>query len=192
LEKIVDSESQILSLNGLKLNIYVFIMAVPLCLLVSAPYIYFFGASQYAAGIIEVLNYKVFILLFLGIAIHEFLHAVTWMFLQKEGFNNIKFGFNWQALTPYTHYLKPMETWKYRLGGIMPALVMGVLPLAISYIIKNAIVNFVGFLFLWAAAGDMISLWLIRKLKPTQLVQDHPHELGVIVITTDSENDESL
>jgi len=182
LEKAENLESTILSLNGIKLNIYVFIMAVPLWIFVSAPFVFIYGASQYVAGIIMVLNYKAFIFLFLGIAVHEFLHALTWMFLQKEGFKHIKFGFNWQALTPYTHYTKAMEVWKYRWGGIMPGLIMGILPLALSFIIKNATVNFVGFLFLWAAAGDLISLWLIRELNGSQRVQDHPDELGVIVI----------
>ena len=128
------------------------------------------------------LDYKIFILLVLGIIVHELLHALTWMLLQKEGFTNIKFGFNWQALTPYTHYTKAMEVWKYRLGGIMPGIVMGIAPVIISYVLQNASINFIGFLFVWAATGDIISLWMIRNLKGSQMVKDHPDELGVLVL----------
>lgn len=171
-----------ISLTGLKLNIYVLLLTVPFWFLVSGPFVFIQGISEYVMGIVRVLDYQIFILLFLGIAIHELLHALTWMFLQKEGFINIKFGFNWQSLTPYTHYEKPMLVWKYRLGGIMPGLLMGFLPVIISYIIENASLNFVGFLFVWAATGDIISLWLIRKLGSKQKVQDHPEELGVHIL----------
>ncbi len=182
MERIPDLKRTTISLSGLKLNLFVLLLAVPLWLLVSGLYVFIFGPSQYVRGIVNVLNYKIFILLFLGIVIHELLHALTWMLLQKEGFSNIKFGFNWHSLTPYTHYTKPLVLFKYRWGGIMPGLLMGILPAIISYAMQNASLNFVSFLFVWAASGDIISLWMLRKLKPSQMVQDHPDELGVMVL----------
>ena len=182
MERVPELNAKTISLNGIKLNFYVLLLTLPLWAIVSGPYVLVHSSSQYVLGIIQILNYKVFIMLFLGIVIHELLHALTWMLLQKEGFANIKFGFNWQALTPYTHYTKSMQVWKYRLGGIMPGIVMGIIPVIVSYNLQNASINFIGFLFVWAASGDIISLWMIRKLKGSQMVKDHPDELGVIVL----------
>jgi hypothetical protein len=182
LERIPELSPSTISVSGFKLNIYVFLLTLPVWLLSSGYYVFVYGFSAYVSGIVEVLNYKIFIFLVLGIIVHELLHALTWMVLQKEGFANIKFGFNWQALTPYTHYTKEMQVWKYRLGGIMPGLVMGIAPVIISYVLQNASINFIVFLFVWAATGDIISLWMIRKLKGSQKVKDHPDELGVIVM----------
>lgn len=186
MERIPDTSPATISVSGFKLNVYVLMLTFPVWLLSSGYFVFVYGFSAYVSGIVEVLNYKIFIFLVLGIIVHELLHALTWMLLQNEGFANIKFGFNLQALTPYTHYTKAMEVWKYRLGGIMPGLVMGIAPVIVSYILQNASINFIGFLFLWAATGDIISLWMIRKLKSKQMVKDHPHKLGVIVMETKS------
>ena len=183
MDRVSNIESKSISLSGVKLNLYVLLLTIPLWLVSSGFYVYIHSFSDYAKGIVQVLDYKIFILLFFGIVVHEFLHALTWIVLQQDGFKNIEFGFNWKSLTPYTHYAKPIIIWKYRWGGAMPGLIMGVLPLILSYAISNASLNFVGFLFLWAATGDIISLWMIRKLKSNQLVKDHPEELGVILIS---------
>lgn len=170
-----------IALEGWKLNVYVLLLTPVLWILVSGPYIYWQGSSAYVLGILKVLDIKIFVLLFLGIPIHELLHAIAWMLLKREGFQNIKFGFNWQALTPYTHYTKPLKVSHYRWGGALPGLIMGVFPVILSYFLDNASLNFVGFLFCWAALGDALSLFISRKLKSTSWVTDHPDKLGVII-----------
>ena len=181
--RVPDIEKQSISLSGIWLNLYVLLLTIPLWMVSSGLYVYMYSFSNYVQGVFHVLDYKIFILLIFGVGVHEFLHALAWVILQREGFKSIEFGFNWQSLTPYTHYKNPILVWKYRLGGAMPGLMMGVVPLILSYAINNASLNFVGFLFIWAAAGDIISLWMIRKLNGNQLVKDHPKELGVIVLS---------
>jgi len=182
MESVQDKKSRVVTLSGVKLNVYVMLLTIPLWLMACGIYIWIFGLVDYLSGIRDVLNIKIFVLLFLGIPIHEFLHAATWMILQKEGFKNIKFGFNWQSLTPYTHYTQPMVMRKYRWGGAVPGVLMGVIPIIVSLIFGMASINFVGFLFLWAALGDVISLWMTRKYGANQIVNDHPCEMGVIII----------
>ncbi|MDA3891393.1 MAG: DUF3267 domain-containing protein [Salinivirgaceae bacterium] len=182
MESIQNKKEQVVTLSGIKLNVYVMLLTIPLWAIICGLYVWIFGLVDYLTGIRDVLNVKIFVLLFLGIPIHEFLHAATWMVLQTEGFENIKFGFNWQSLTPYTHYTKPMVIWKYRWGGAIPGLFMGVIPIILSFVFSNASLNFIGFLFSWAAMGDVISLWMTRKYKANQIVKDHPDELGVIII----------
>jgi hypothetical protein len=168
--------------SGVKLNVWVFFMVIPIWLLVSGAFVYWIGGVSYWHAITHFLDFRVFLILIPGIIVHEMLHALTWMVLNRAGFRNIKFGFNVHSFTPYTHYCKPMKVWKYALGGAMPGFVMGIIPVVWSYFIKSVPLNFVGFLFLWAAGGDIISLWMLRKLKPEQYVEDHPEKMGFILV----------
>ena len=38
-----------------------------------------------------------------------------------------------------------------------------------------------GFFFTFAAGGDFLILWLLRKEKDTYMVQDHPKKIGCII-----------
>lgn len=182
MESVPTPDNQIVTLSGIKLNTIVLLLTIPLWFIASGTYVWAFGFSSYLMGVRNVLDIKIFLLLFAGIPIHELLHALTWMILQKEGFKNIKFGFNWDSLTPYTHYKEPMVMWKYRWGGAIPGLLMGVFPVLLSFILIKPGLNFVGFLFIWAALGDVISLWMTRKFSNEQIVKDHPSEMGVVII----------
>lgn len=177
-----NQQKVVVTLSGIKLNLLVLVLTIPLWLTVSGTYVLIFGYHNYLSGIRHVLDFKIFLLLFLGIPIHELLHALTWMVLQREGFKNIRFGFNWESLTPYTVYKKPMIMWKYRWGGAMPGLLMGIIPVLVSLIFHKPGLNFVGFLFIWAAMGDVISLWMTRKFANNKLVKDHPDDMGVIIL----------
>lgn len=182
METVPGAQNRIVTLSGLKLNGLVLVLTIPLWFFVSGTYVAAFGYTDYLMGVRDVLNIKVFVLLFLGIPVHELLHALTWMILQKEGFKNIQFGFNWESLTPYTHYKQPMIMWKYRWGGAVPGLLMGLLPIILSFILKYPELNFIGFLFTWAALGDAISLFMTRKFKGNQVVKDHPTEMGIALV----------
>jgi len=171
-----------LTLSGIKLNIVVFFMVAPIWFLVSGGFVYWVGWHHYWNEISQALHFKIVIILFGGVLVHELLHAITWMVLNGKGFRNVWFGFNSYSFTPYTHFRRPMKVWKYALGGAMPGLLMGVIPGLLSYFLKSATLNFIGFLFLWTAGGDIISLWTLRKLNSNQYVQDHPEKMGCIVI----------
>jgi len=171
-----------LTLTGLKLNLWVLFLGAPMWLLVSGFYVYTFGGSHYWKEVSHLMDAAIIFILILGIVMHELLHATTWMILNRKGFRSVSFGFNSYSFTPYTHFRHPMKVWKYAIGGAMPGLLMGLIPLLLSYFLKSAILNFIGFLFLWTAGGDIVSLWMLRKLNVNQLVLDHPDKMGCIVI----------
>lgn len=168
--------------KGTKLNLMVLGLMLPLGLLSIGPFILISGFRYYIHHINSFLNLNLFVLLFLGILVHEALHGLTWMLLLKKGFKHIKFGFNTHSFSPYTHCNLPMQVWQYRLGGLMPGLLMGIIPIIVSYFLNSIWLNFVGFLFLWAAGGDIISLIMLRKLPKNTKVIDHPEEMGYIVL----------
>lgn len=131
--------------------------------------------------------YFIFILVFtlvLGSILHELIHGFSWAYFGHKPLNAIKFGFQWKTLTPYAHCHEPMEVQAYRLGGIMPLLVLGLLPSLIGIGSGNGWLMFFGFLFTMAAGGDLLVLWLIRDVKPGQIVEDHPTQAGCYLIET--------
>ena len=122
--------------------------------------------------------------LMLGIVIHELIHGLTWAYFAHKPLTVIKFGFQWQTLTPYAHCPEPMEVGAYRLGSSMPLIVLGILPSLIGVLTGNGWSMIFGFIFTLAASGDMLVLWLIRGVKRGQLVQDHPTQVGCYLIET--------
>ena len=122
--------------------------------------------------------------LILGSILHELIHGFSFVYFGHKPLSAIKFGFQWQTLTPYAHCREPMEVQAYRLGIIMPLLLMGVLPALIGIGIGNGWFMFFGFLFTIGAGGDMLVLWLIRGVKSGQLVEDHPSQVGCYLIET--------
>lgn len=63
----------------------------------------------------------------------------------------------------------------------MPGLVMGVLPTIAGLLIGNIYLFASGLLFTFAAGGYALILWMLRKARKEDLVQDHPGLIGCIV-----------
>jgi len=116
-----------------------------------------------------------------GIVAHELIHGVTWALFTSRGFRSIRFGVHWKMLTPYCHSKEALKAWQYRLGAIMPAIVLGFIPIIIAYL--TGLVGLMGFgmIFTLAAGGDFLILWLLRKAPKEALVEDHPSKPGCYV-----------
>lgn len=120
----------------------------------------------------------------LGVVLHEFIHGITWVIFGRKPFSTIKFGFQWKTLTPFAHLTEPIEVNAYRLGGLMPGLVLGILVYGLSLLLGNGNLFWFSLMHTSAAGGDWLVLWLIRNLKPGQLIEDHPTQAGCYVIET--------
>ena len=120
--------------------------------------------------------------LLLGMFLHEMVHAAAWAYFGHLPLRRIKFGFHTRTLTPYAHALDPMPARAYRLGAALPALVLGALPYVIGTGLANLPIAFFGSVFVLAAGGDLLVLWLIRGIDARVLLQDHPRQVGCIVV----------
>ena len=69
-----------------------------------------------------------FILVIVGIVVHELIHGLTWACYAKSGWKSISFGVMWKLLTPYCHCDEPMHIPGYMMGAMMPCIVLGVIP----------------------------------------------------------------
>lgn len=184
----MNSEDQHIKYNGKKTytisigraNTVALIMIIPIVGILALPYYLIWGIN-----ILDQVSFLSigFLLLFIigGIVIHELLHGITWAIFAKGGFKSIHFGIKWEYLTPYCHCTDALKVWQYIFGGLMPLLIMGVIPSVWALISGDPMVMFYGIFFSVAAGGDIQSVWLLRKFKSNQLIYDHPEELGFIL-----------
>ena len=123
-----------------------------------------------------------FVLLIVGIVVHELIHGVTWACYAKSGWRSISFGVMWKLLTPYCHCNEPMCARGYIIGAMMPCVVLGIVPAVIALCIGSLPLLMWGVIFIAAAGGDIWMSWLLTKEAPNCLVLDHPSEAGFYVI----------
>lgn len=161
-------------------NLTAMIIMIPIIAVLGVPYYLIWGVN-----ILHQLHFQSlgFLIIFIvaGIVIHELLHGITWATFARSGFRAIHFGVKWEYLTPYCHCTEPLKVWQYIVGGMMPLLVMGLIPSIWALIHGNALIMFYGIFFSVAAGGDIQSIWLLRKFKSNRLIYDHPEELGFIL-----------
>lgn len=119
-----------------------------------------------------------FLLFVVGIVLHELIHGLVFGLYAKAGFKSIRFGFMKEYLTPYCHCTEPLKLGHYFAGALLPALLLGLVPIAISFFTGSLFLLIYGIIFFSAAAGDFMVVWMLRKEHPDTLVQDHPSEAG--------------
>ena len=123
-----------------------------------------------------------FILVIVGIVVHELIHGLTWACYAKSGWKSISFGVIWKLLTPYCHCDEPMNIPGYMMGAMMPCVVLGVIPAIAALFIGSLPMLVWGIFFIAAAAGDIWMTWLLTKENPKNMVLDHPSEAGFYII----------
>lgn len=177
-------EKEKLTLNMLA-NIVGGLCFIPIYLFFTSLYGYIWDDSILFKSPLELIHtyesvniYLTILIIVFGIALHEFIHGLTWSYFTKDGFKSIKFGVVWKMLTPYCHCKEPLLIKHYKIGGIMPAIVLGFIPALIGIAFENIRFLFFGIFFIAGAIGDFMLIYLIWKEKNDDLIQDHPSEIG--------------
>lgn len=119
-----------------------------------------------------------FLLFAVGIVVHELLHGLAFGLYAKSGFKSIRFGFMKEYLTPYCHCKEPLKLKHYFFGALLPAVVLGLVPIIASFASGSLFWLVYGIIFFSAAAGDFMVVWVLRKEDPETMVQDHDSEAG--------------
>lgn len=117
----------------------------------------------------------------LGVVLHEGLHGLGHV-RGEATWDDVRFGMHWKALTPFAQCTVPTRARAYRIALALPGLVLGIGPLALGVSTGIWLVTFFGFLMLVAAAGDVLILWVLRGVPPRAWVQDHPRQVGCLVV----------
>jgi hypothetical protein len=116
-----------------------------------------------------------------GILLHEALHALGWRWFAGLPWSAIRLGFAWRSLMPYAHAKAPVRAGAYRWAGVLPGLVTGLLPALLGLATGRAGWLMWGAVFLVAALGDGLILWVLRGVPADALVVDHPSKPGCLV-----------
>lgn len=171
-----------LSISMGKAYLSIFLIVGPLCILLILLYRALWGIGNLLEGLSRLTDWRSIIpILLIGVPLHEIIHGLAWAYFGKKSPKCIRFGFQWRSLTPYAHCQVPIRAGAYRWGAGMPALLLGFLPYALGLIIGQGWFAAFGLLFILAAGGDLLVLWLIREVKREALVEDHPSRVGCVV-----------
>ncbi len=160
-----------------RVNLYSFIMLLPLTLLYALPYVIFWGIGSLYSGLAYFLLYFI-PLVIAGIFLHELLHGIGWGFFTKSGIRSVRFGFSLKYLAPWCHCKEPLKVKHYRIGAALPLLMLGVIPGFLGILTGKAGLTVFGIIFSWAAGGDIISLFMLRSLDSNSYVFDHRDKMG--------------
>jgi hypothetical protein len=127
-----------------------------------------------------------------GIIAHELIHGVVFAIYSENKFKSVKFGIMpaSKLFTPYCHCNEVLNIRHYRIGIIMPLILLGIIPAIISIFIGNIFVLFWGILFTMAGGGDILIFIKALKEKKDSWILDHPTEAGYYVYKQISKENE--
>ncbi len=173
-----------LSVSMTAANVWSLLIALPLIILLAGLYLLRWGmqflGELFAGG---PRNLLLLLVVFLaGVVLHELLHAAGWMVFGRRLRSAIHFGFDKKTLSPYAHCKEPLPVNGYRLGTLMPGLLLGILPALAAVVTGSGWLLGFGLLFTLTAGGDFLVLWLIRKVPGEKMVADHPTRAGCYVM----------
>jgi hypothetical protein len=99
----------------------------------------------------------------IGIVIHEWLHGLGY---QLGGAPRGSISIGVVRLTAYCRCDAPISADAFRSAVMMPGIVLGVLPLAISLLFGFGWLMLFGALMASTALGDVLILWALREVRP--------------------------
>lgn len=173
-----------LSVSMTAANVLSMLLALPLTIVLAGLYLLRWGGQfrieLFAGGPKDLMVFLV--AFFAGIMVHELIHALSWMVFGRQPRSAIHFGVDKKTLSPYAHCKEPLAVNGYRLGTLMPGLLMGILPALAAVVTGSGWLLGFGLLFTLTAGGDFLILWLIRKVPGGRMVEDHPTRAGCYVI----------
>ncbi len=171
-----------LSISTLKAQLLSVVVGFPVAGIQAAVFGLVWGAARLTDAFKTALSERMgwaLLLILAGILFHELLHGLGWILASRKGWETVSFGFQLKTLTPYAHIDGRLTVRAYRLGTAFPLLVLGLLPWMAALLLGNPYLNLFGLVFTMLSAGDLMALWLLRRAKGDQNVQDHPSRVGV-------------
>jgi hypothetical protein len=166
-----------------KANVLAIAIMAPLAAAYAAVFIARWGWPLLNRGISDFFDLRVAVpVLIVGVFVHEVIHALAWSFASGRPLRAIAMGFQLRSLSPYAHPRDPMRVHDYRIGAVMPGLVLGIFPAVAAIVFGWPWLLIFGILFTIAAGGDALVLWLIRGVPGDKSVSDHPTRAGCVVL----------
>ena len=171
-----------LTISIVKANVYVLIAMIPVFAVGISLFFLCNAPEDFPFSLLQPL--LLLAVLFVLIVVHELVHGITWAVFAEHHWKDIEFGVMWQLLTPYCTCTVPLAKGQYILGGLMPLIVLGIIPSALAIALGSFFWLIIGLIMILSAGGDvMIVLKLLRYKTDAQevLIYDHPTKGGSII-----------
>ena len=182
-------------INVIWANVFAFIVLAVAIILFGTPF-YLIWIRNYPVSRLvdtsmslhaQLMNVVVALLVLIpGIVAHELIHGIFFELFAENGFKSIKFSIlpASKLFSPYCHCKDKLRKNHYRIGGIMPLVILGIVPAVISIIVGNLLLLYFGIFFTMAAAGDILVFTKLMKEKKDTWIFDSPTEIGFSVYRT--------
>lgn len=172
-----------------KVNLYALLLGIPISLFYGIPYYLIWGVSPDSFVLNRGIDkesdlfaaFPLFLVLVLGMFAIVLLHALFAAMFSKRGIKSIKFGMKWKWLTPYCYCEELLTVRQYEIISIMPTILLGIIPGILSIIIGSLDLFVCGIAFTIGASGGFMILYMLRKEKADEYVQDLSSEPGCYV-----------
>lgn len=172
-----------LSVSMTRATVFTLVISLPLTALLVVLYAAFPSEGPAGIQLFGIRDILLFLFaLAMGVLLHEAVHALGWHWFGHVSRRSIEFGFQIRTLTPYAHATEAMAANGYRAGTLLPAILLGLLPFAVGTVLRSPGIALFGIVMTFAAGGDLLVLWLMRRVDSRALVQDHPSRAGCIVL----------
>ena len=159
-----------------------FVLGLPIIILLLILFIY---KNQSGIYTFSIYGPVVFLIVFaVLVVVHELIHGLFWAIYAKNHLKSIEFGFMISSLTPYCCCKDMLTKSQYIVGGIMPTVLLGIVPAVISIFTGSLFWFIMGELMILAGGGDLTILLKLLRYKSKKeeiLYMDHPYECGLVV-----------
>jgi len=171
------------SLSMERALVELFALTIPILSVQAALWLWLWDLGSFREGLDSVLSLRVGGPLFVvGVLAHELVHGVTWKVVGRLPWKDIRFGVQLKTFTPYASPTVPMRARAYRIGVMMPLMVVGLIPFVVGLIFGYSQLAVFGMIFTFVAGGDLAVLRAMRSVASSAWVQDHPERAGCYVV----------
>lgn len=181
-------EEMDLTVGLVNANIMAFVLSLPFIILFAVLFA-LRNISDWSAFIAQVIDGAVMGLIvftvafFVLVVVHELIHGLTWAVFAKKHWKAISFGFIVKYMTPYCCCDEAMKKWQYVIGALMPTLLLGVVPAAVSVFTGSVLLFVIGSFMITAGGGDLtivLKLLTFSAQGREVLYIDHPYQVGLV------------
>ena len=184
-QKLIDAgyTEKDLTIGVVYANVMAFVLGLPIIIVLGILFFkYNLGNSEMSFTF--TIKESVIFLITLLVFVHELIHGAFWAIFAKNHLKSIEFGFMAQYLTPYCCCKEVLTKGQYIIGGIMPTVILGLIPAVVSIFTGSWLVFAIGCIMILSGGGDMtiiLKLIMYRSQKQEVLYMDHPYECGLVV-----------
>lgn len=124
-------------------------------------------------------NALLFILcIFLSIIIHELIHYISFILIGKVTFKDVTMGFDKKHFCFYTDCFEYIRAIEYIWVLACPMIILGLIPYIVGLLSSNIYISSIGLFMTLGSSGDLMLIYLIRKLSFNTKIKTHDKYFG--------------